>query len=581
MRALVVALLLAASAAGAATYDVGPGQPLATIGAVPWAALVPGDLVQIHWQPLPYREKWVICRQGTQAQPIVVRGVPGPGGLLPVIDGEDAVTAPGLDFWNDERGIIKIGGASVPADLMPQWIVVELLEIRGSTTARTFTDDRGAVRSYAANAAPLYVEKCEHLVLRGLELHDSGNGLFIGSPDLEPTRDVLVEFCRIWDNGNVGSAFEHDSYTAALGITFQYNWYGWTKLGANGNNLKDRSAGLVVRYNWIDAANRQLDLVDAEDSSVIANDPSYRDTYVYGNVLAERDGAGNRQVVHYGGDSGVETQYRKGTLHFYNNTVISDRTDRTTLFRLSTNEERCDARNNVIHVKPTAAAGNTLALLDDIGVLDWSHNVMRPGWVVAFFGSTGTFNDDGTTLTPASPLFVDEAGEDLHLAAGSPCVDAGTVLDAASLPANDVVMQYAKHQGAEARPRDAVLDVGAYERESCLFPAVPGIVTNVRVTKDPRTLAALLTWDAAPDAESWDVVRGNIWIERMLDLASSVEFCLANDSSLPSASDPAIASPQGEWYAVRATSCRGAGTWDSADPAQVASRDVPLSAGCP
>ncbi|MDB5349087.1 MAG: hypothetical protein JWN86_334, partial [Planctomycetota bacterium] len=32
------------------TYDVGPGQPYATIGAVPWAGLGAGDTVAIHWQ---------------------------------------------------------------------------------------------------------------------------------------------------------------------------------------------------------------------------------------------------------------------------------------------------------------------------------------------------------------------------------------------------------------------------------------------------------------------------------------------------------------------------------------------------
>src|SRR6185503_15289607 len=138
-----------------------------------------------------------------------------------------------------------------------------------------------------------------------------------------------------------------------------------------GNNLKDRSAGLVVRYNWIEAGNRQLDLVDGEDSSSIRNDPRYRETHVYGNVLIEPDAAGNRQITHYGGDSGGTASYRKGVLYFYHNTVVSTRTDRTTLFRLSTNEEHCDARNNIVYV---TAAGNTLALIDDTGALSVSHN---------------------------------------------------------------------------------------------------------------------------------------------------------------------------------------------------------------
>jgi hypothetical protein len=69
----------AASSLRAADYHVGDGQPYATIGAVAWHTLIPGDTVWIHWRATPYREKWVIGRQGTQAAPISVRGVPTAG----------------------------------------------------------------------------------------------------------------------------------------------------------------------------------------------------------------------------------------------------------------------------------------------------------------------------------------------------------------------------------------------------------------------------------------------------------------------------------------------------------------------
>ena len=84
-----------------AIYEVGPGKPLAAIGDAPWAALQPGDTVLIHWREQSYREKWVIAAQGTATQPITVSGVPGPAGQLPVIDGNGAVTAPGLNYWSE------------------------------------------------------------------------------------------------------------------------------------------------------------------------------------------------------------------------------------------------------------------------------------------------------------------------------------------------------------------------------------------------------------------------------------------------------------------------------------------------
>src|SRR4029453_13931378 len=102
--------------AQAATYNVGPGQAYASIGAVPIATLQPGDTVRIHYRASPYKKKGVFLRQGTAAQPITFTGVAGPNGELPVIEGISAVTAPGLNYWSESRGVIKIGGANVPPD---------------------------------------------------------------------------------------------------------------------------------------------------------------------------------------------------------------------------------------------------------------------------------------------------------------------------------------------------------------------------------------------------------------------------------------------------------------------------------
>ncbi|MBI3696064.1 MAG: right-handed parallel beta-helix repeat-containing protein, partial [Acidobacteria bacterium] len=262
MRMLLLGLL-ALTAPAATVYEVGPGKPLAAISQVPWATLEPGDTVLIYPRPEPYKEKWVICRQGTADGPITVRGIPGENGELPVIDGSAATTPAGLNYWNEARGVIKIGGANNPPDTTPRYITIENLDIRSARPPYTFTGRAGVPETYALNGAALYIEKGENITLRGLTLHDSGNGLFIGSSNENVTRDILVDANYIYDNGNLGSGFEHNSYTAALGITFQYNRYGPLRAGALGNSLKDRSAGLVVRYNWIESGNRQLDLVDA------------------------------------------------------------------------------------------------------------------------------------------------------------------------------------------------------------------------------------------------------------------------------------------------------------------------------
>lgn len=453
--AAAAALLLVPGLAPATNYEVGPGKALANLNDVPWESLGPGDLVLVSWRSTPYKEKFVLCRQGTQSQPIVVRGVLGPGGERPIIDGNGATTRSALNFWGEDRGVVKIGGANTPADTMPKWIVLENLDVTSGRQPYTFTG-RNGVTPYAKNSAAIYVEKGENVTIRNCVIRDSGNGLFATAL----TKELLVEGNDLRDNGNDGSVYEHNNYTAAVGITFQYNRFRPLRANCSGNNLKDRSVGTVVRYNWIEGGNRALDLVDAEDDPSLTTDPRYRTTYVYGNVLLKPDG-GNNQVLHYGGDSGNTALYRKGTLHFFNNTVVSTRSGNTTLLRLSTNEEKADVRNNVIFV---TAAGATLAWVDSSGLVDLWNNWTKPGPVDSHSGLTGTVTDHGGGVTGAAPGFVDAASQDFHLAAGAACLDKGAALAAAVPAEHALLLQYRPHQGAETRPVDGPLDLGAFER---------------------------------------------------------------------------------------------------------------------
>jgi hypothetical protein len=463
--ALVPALLAAlAGPASATTYEVGPGKPLANVGDVPWESLNAGDTVLIYYRSAPYREKFVLSRVGTKAQPIAVRGVLGPNGERPVLDGEDATTRSQLDYYSRDRGVIKIGGSSVPfADgisVMPKWLVIENLEIRGARPPHTYTGPNGNLESYSKNAASVYLEFGENVTVRNCDLHDNGNGFFAFTSDTIATRNLLMEGNYIHDNGNVGSNFEHNVYVEAIGVTYQYNHFGPPLPGAGGNNIKDRSAGLVVRYNWIEGSNRQLDLVDAEDSALIRAHPRYRFAHVYGNVILEHPNSGNNDIVYYGGDSGVTQGYRKGTLYFYNNTVVSDRTDNTRLFRLATNDESTDARNNIAYV--TAAGGN-LRVLDDYGKLKLTQNWFKTGWTPFNVGNPhGSIVNNGT-VTGSAPGFASLAGQDFHLVSSSPCIDEGAPLHPRVLPKQNVVREYVKHLLSVPRAVNGPLDIGAYE----------------------------------------------------------------------------------------------------------------------
>jgi hypothetical protein len=460
MRYLLFIFLLCSLKIYATDYKVGPGQALSTIASVPWATLQPGDRVLIYWKSTPYKEKWVINRKGTAAQRIEIIGVNGPGGEQPVIDGNGATTATGLNFWNEERGVIKIGGSNTPVDDLPSYITIENLEIRSGRPPFTFTNDNNQLSTYSSNAAAIYVEKATNLIIRNCTLHDCGNGLFIGAYD-GLTQHITIEKNHIFDNGISGSIYEHNTYTAAIDITYQFNHFGPLRSGAPGNNLKDRSAGLVVRYNWIESGNRQLDLVDAEDSQALVNHSSYSTTHVYGNILIEPDGAGNSQMVHYGGDSQTLSDYRKGNLYFYNNTIISTRTGNTTLIRLSTNDETAQVFNNMIF---TTASGSSFAMMDGTGTFNMHHNWLKTGWKSCHCTPTGVVNDLGNNLTGTDPQFIDFNNQLFLPRNTSPLIDQGDVIPGFLLPNHHISFEYIKHQGAASRVINGVMmDIGAFE----------------------------------------------------------------------------------------------------------------------
>jgi hypothetical protein len=140
--------------------------------------------------------------------------------------------------------------------------------------------------------------------------------------------------------------------------------------------------------------------------------------------------------------------------------VVSDRTDATRLFRLSTNDESCDARNNVVYV---TAAGSNLQVLDNYGRLTLTNNWFKTGWTPFVVNRPkGTITNNGT-FTGASPGFIDEAGQDYGITSSSPLRDTGTALHPAVLPANDVLFEYVKHQASASRVIVGPIDIGAFE----------------------------------------------------------------------------------------------------------------------
>jgi len=163
------------------------------------------------------------------------------------------------------------------------------------------------------------------------------------------------------------------------------------------------------------------------------------------------------------------TENYRGTLYFWNNTVVSTRTGNTTLLRLSTNGQTAEVRNNVIYV---TAGGNRLALSDSAGTLRYGWNLFSPGFVDSHSGELVVVTDLGGNLVATSPGFADLATQDFHLLESSPARNSAGALPAA-LAAYSLDSEYVKHQTRAARRADGMLDMGAYEYAPSGPPPVP------------------------------------------------------------------------------------------------------------
>ncbi|WP_422925487.1 DUF4082 domain-containing protein [Singulisphaera sp. PoT] len=455
------------------TYSVGPGQAYTTIGSVPWTKLAPGDTVAINWQPNPYHEKILISQSGTATQPINIVGVPGPNGQEPIIDGQNATTSSQFHYYYSPlqaNALVLIQRSADQAyDYKPNYINISGLEFRNAYESYTFQDSTGATQNYAEFSAAIYIEGANNITIQNSTLDSSGIGLFVLSngDEAHTSRNILVQGNSIYGNGVPNSWLEHNVYSEAVGITYQYNYFGPLRSGSAGNNLKDRSAGAVIRYNYFAPGGHLLDLVDAEDSGIVASDPSYATTSVYGNILDNTGPNAATYLVHFGGDSGNTSIYRK-TLNFYDNTVVTRSNQssqwRTILFQLDTNSQTVNASNNIFYSgsATTGSAASYFELMNTVGVANFGVNWMSPGWLPSLDNGTfsGTISGTSNFYSPSSndPGFVSLTGGDYHLAAGSSAIGRGVALNSGWAP---VDRQYVSTASSQAR--SSISDLGAYQ----------------------------------------------------------------------------------------------------------------------
>ncbi|MEY2686867.1 MAG: hypothetical protein RL375_1065 [Pseudomonadota bacterium] len=494
---LNIGACVASSVAGAIDYQVGPGKTYAELHLVPWELLKAGDTVRIFHRATPYKGKFLIAAQGTATAPVRVCGVRGPANERPIIDGQGAVsrTALAAEYGsNTDIGGITVGGihqgrsiivikplaAAQPYAAYPRYIQIDGLTITRAHPSYTFTNASGKAQSYEAFGAAIWIDRGQHITIADNEISDSQMAVFSKSTDdgdFAVTKDIRITGNHFWGHGIAGDVHMHTTYTQSVGIVMEFNRYGALRTGAAGNSIKDRSVGTVVRYNRIEDGAHAVDLVEAEDFPATATkDPAYRSAFVYGNLISKIADLGS--FIHYGGDhydsspgaSWGEPIFRRGTLYFFNNTVMINGTD-AALFQVSTTEETAEVWNNVFVFAPTIKAGYlNMRQTSEIsspwtpgGIVNLGKNWVSTGW-----SDTDPFHTVPGTLNVAASLIAG-SGSPLDAStfvplAGSTVVDSG-VAGPAAASAYTVNFQISSTGVPSARTvKGAAIDMGALER---------------------------------------------------------------------------------------------------------------------
>lgn len=358
-------------------YQVGPlaGQ-YASLDLVPWQSLAAGDTVRIFNDTTKttasvYKGKFLLTGQGTAAAPIRICGVKTADGKRPIIDAKDAISKRGLAYGlslHESRSIIVVKPLQTQAwDYVPKYIQIDGLDLQGANPSNRFTDSQGVVRSYEKFGACIWVDRGHNITIADNLIHDCTNGVFTKSTldgDFSLTKDFRLAGNYFYDNGNANSESEHSAYVQGVNVTYEFNRFGPLRANAGGNLVKDRSAGTVVRYNRFEEGAHAIDLVDATDFAETAKAlPSYRKTYVYGNIIIKNGNTGT--LIHYGGDmAGGEANFRKGTLYFFNNTVYATGVGAVQMFQLSSSDERAEVWNNILAWAPSVQYASLRATQD-------------------------------------------------------------------------------------------------------------------------------------------------------------------------------------------------------------------------
>lgn len=337
-----------------AVYRVGPGQDYTDIDNVPWFLVKACDQVLIYYRSTPYNKGIFLGSRGEIGKYILIKGVPGPNGERPMFDGNNAILPKdGPNAKYPSFGMIYLfrpitGSYSSSSGYKPGYIEIsgfKFQNIRAPSKMQNYysPDQSGNYLtntpiSWPGFSSGITVDMGEHLVISNNEFADNALGFFVnsGGGEIQQSRDILITHNYFHGSGYPDDFHQHNSYTEAVGTIYQFNYFGKPLASAGADGVKDRSAGVIFRYNYLEGGCNNIALRDPESNGgyegeqVDAYGARNADlVFIYSNIFIKpsfcwnKSGMTNLIGIGDGQPNKSSGQIRKGNLYFYNNRVIA------------------------------------------------------------------------------------------------------------------------------------------------------------------------------------------------------------------------------------------------------------------
>ena len=286
----------------------------------------------------------------------------------------------------------------------------------------------------------------KYLIIKGFIIdgqNTNSHGFkFEGSAKYVRVQDCEVKNSRLSGILVTGNS---SSYHEFINLNVHHN--GTTRLDhglylSSGNNLIEKSK---VHHN------KGYGLHIYNGSTTAANNNILRNNTVYNNTTSGQwgcgiflsSGSGNQAYnnLAFGNFAGLCTHYRASNSRFFNNITYENKVYGIYVGSSTTNGARVE--NNTVYKNGTYG----IFVGDGANTTIIKNNIVHANGIN--FGLTNTTSSNNFD---SNPSFVNAAGNDFHLQAGSPAIDKGTTISGLS----------ADFDG-KPRPKGAQFDIGAYE----------------------------------------------------------------------------------------------------------------------